>query len=76
MRAKCDLLAASAALFYSRKVWPLMTVETEANGNSWSTNERVPFLAGSLGLSFRYKRFLSCLGCSFQPNINFSPNTF
>jgi hypothetical protein len=22
--------------------WPLLTVETEANGNSWSTNERGP----------------------------------
>jgi hypothetical protein len=32
-----------------------------------STNERGPSLVGSLGLSFRYKRFLFCLGCSIGP---------
>ncbi len=40
--------------------WPLMTIETEANGDLWFTYERGPSLVGSLG---RYKRFLSCLGC-------------
>jgi hypothetical protein len=44
-----------------------MTVETETYGNSKSTNERGPSLVGSLGLSFRYKRFLSCVGCSSRP---------
>jgi hypothetical protein len=38
----------------------------------------VPSLVGLLGLSFRYKRFLSCFGCCSQPSINyfFSPHTF
>jgi hypothetical protein len=39
---------------------PLLTVETEANGDSKSTNERGP--------SCRYKRFLSCLGCFSRPS--------
>ncbi len=33
--------------------WPLLTVETEMNGDSKSTNERGPSLIGSLGLSCR-----------------------
>ena len=40
---------------------------------SKSTNERGerrPSLVGSLGPSCRYKRFLSCLGCSGQPSTN------
>ncbi len=48
----------------TREGWPLLTVETEANRDSKSTNERGPSLFGSLGSSCRYKRFLSCLGCS------------
>ncbi len=44
---------------------PLPTVETEANGDSWSTYEMGPFLVGS------YKIFLSCLGCSSQPRTIF-----
>jgi hypothetical protein len=43
--------------------WPLLTVETEATGDSRSTYERGPSLIGSLGSSCLYKRFLSCLGC-------------
>ncbi len=31
--------------------WPLLAVETEVNGDSKKTNERSPFLVGSLGLS-------------------------
>jgi hypothetical protein len=31
------------------RVWPLLTVETEGNGDSQSTNERGPSLVGSLG---------------------------
>ncbi len=46
--------------------WPLLTVETEVNGDSKSKNESGPFFVGSLGSSCRYKRFLSCLGCSSQ----------
>ncbi len=33
----------------TREGWPLLTVETEVNGDSKSTNERVPSLVGSLG---------------------------
>jgi hypothetical protein len=36
---------------------PLLTVETDANGDSWSINERGPSLTGSFGSSCRYKRF-------------------
>jgi hypothetical protein len=38
----------------TREGWPLLTVEFDVNGNSKS----------SLGLSWRYKRFLFSLGCS------------
>ncbi len=37
------------------------TVETEVNGVSKSTNERGPFLVGSLGLSCAYKQFCYAL---------------
>ncbi len=47
----------------------MLTVETEVNGYSKSTNERGPSLAGSLGLSCRNKRFLYRLGCSSWPSI-------
>jgi len=40
----------------TRDGWPLLTVETEVNGDSKSKNERGPFLFGSLGLSCRGKR--------------------
>ncbi len=40
---------------------PPLTVETETNGDSWSTYKRGPSLVGSLGLLCRYKRFLSCV---------------
>jgi hypothetical protein len=36
--------------------WPLLTVETEVNGDSKSTNERGPSLVGSLALSCQYNR--------------------
>ncbi len=52
----------------TREGWPLLTVETEVNGDSWSIYERGPSLVGSLGLSFRYKRFLFCLGSSSRPS--------
>jgi hypothetical protein len=35
----------------TREGWPLLTVETEVNGDSKRTNERGPFLVGSLCLS-------------------------
>jgi hypothetical protein len=57
----------------TREGWPLLTVETEVNGDSelGSTNERGPFLIGSLGLSCRYNRFLSFLGCSSRPSATY-----
>ncbi len=50
--------------------WPLLTVETEVNGDSKSTNERGPSLVGSMGLSCRYNRFLFCIVCSSRPEQN------
>jgi hypothetical protein len=55
----------------TREEWPLLTVETEANGDLGSTNERGPSLVGSLGLSCRYKRFLSCLCCPSRPSSKY-----
>ncbi len=49
----------------------VLTFETEANGDSRSTNERSPSLVGSLGSSCQYKRFLSCLGCSSRPSVKY-----
>jgi hypothetical protein len=60
----------------TRKGWPLMTDETEVNGDSKSTNDRGPSLVGSLGLSCRrYKRFCSALAALVGPvqNIFSSP---
>jgi hypothetical protein len=60
----------------TREGWDLLTVETEVNGDSKSTNERSPSLVGSMGLSCRYKPFLFCLGCSGQPSTKyFFPGT-
>jgi hypothetical protein len=39
---------------FTREGWPLLTVETEVNGGSKSTNERVPSLVGSLCSWCRY----------------------
>jgi hypothetical protein len=39
--------------------WPLLTVETEVNVDSKSTNERGPSLVSSLALSCLYRRFFS-----------------
>jgi hypothetical protein len=50
----------------------MLTVETEVNGDSKSTNERGPSLVGSLGLTCRYKRFLFCLMCSSRSVHNIS----
>jgi hypothetical protein len=45
-------------------------LHVKLNGDSQSTNERVPFLVGSFGLSCQHKRFLFCLalGCSSWPS--------
>jgi hypothetical protein len=51
----------------TREGWPQLTVKTEANGDSKRTNERGPFLVGSLGLSCRYKRFFSALAALVGP---------
>ncbi len=51
---------------------PLLTVETEANGDSWCSYERGPSLVGPLG------SFFSFPGCSSQPSIKLlfsSPDT-
>jgi hypothetical protein len=45
----------------TREGWPLLTIETEVNGDSKTTNERGPSLVGLLGLSCRYKKFFSVL---------------
>jgi hypothetical protein len=56
----------------NREGWPLLTLETETNGNTKSTNERVPSLVGSLGSSYnRYKSLLSCLGFSSWPSTKY-----
>jgi hypothetical protein len=55
----------------TREGWPLLTIETEVNGDSKSTNERGTFLVGSLALLCRCKRFLSCFGCSSRPSTKY-----
>ncbi len=60
----------------TREGWSLLTLETEVNGVSKRTNDKVPSLVGS---SCRYNGFLSCLGCSSQPSTKYdfpSPHTF
>ncbi len=58
----------------TRGVAPADCFETEANGDSKSTNEGGPSLVGLLGLSCRYRRFLSSLGYSRRPRTKyFSP---
>jgi hypothetical protein len=58
----------------TREGWPLLTVETEVNGNSKRQMKRGSFLVGSLSLSCRYKRFfvLPWLLYSAQYKIFFS----
>ncbi len=45
----------------AREGWPLLTVETEVNGDSKSTNERGPSLVGSLELSCGTRDFCPAL---------------
>ncbi len=54
-----------------REGWPLLTVESEVNGDSKSTNESGPSLVGSLGLSCWYMRLLSCLDCSSRSGTKY-----
>jgi hypothetical protein len=54
----------------TREGWPLLTVESEANGDSKSTSERDPSSVDSLGSSCRYKRFLFCLAALIGPVQN------
>ncbi len=44
----------------TRGGWPLLTVETEVNGDSQSTNERGHSLFGSLGLLCRFREIDFC----------------
>jgi hypothetical protein len=55
----------------TREGWPLLTVGTEVNGDSKSTNVRGPSLGGSLGSFCRYKILLSCLGYSGLPSTKY-----
>jgi hypothetical protein len=61
----CDMGAISSISFVyttrdTRERWPLLTVGTEVNGDSKSTNERDTSLVCSFGVSCRYKRLSSC----------------
>ncbi len=49
----------------AREVWPLLTVETEVNGDSKRTKDRGSSLVG-FRLVCRYNKFLYRLGCSSQ----------
>ncbi len=51
-----------------REGWPLLTVETEANGGSKSTNKRGPSLIGSVGLYMPVQETFFHLGCSSRPS--------
>jgi hypothetical protein len=56
----------------TREGWPLLTVETEANGDSKSTNEKGPSLVGSLGSRVPVQEiFISCIGCSSRPSTKY-----
>ncbi len=52
----------------TREGWPQLTINTEAKGDSKSSNERGPSLVSSSGLSCRYQRFSFCFGCSSRPS--------
>ncbi len=53
-----------AATRETREGWPLLTVETEVNGDLKRTIDRGPSLVGLLDSTCRYNRIPSCLGCS------------
>jgi hypothetical protein len=60
----------------TRVGWPLLTVETEANGASLSTNEGGLSLVGSLDSSCQYNGFLSCLVSPVQNIIILTAHFF
>jgi hypothetical protein len=54
--------------------WPLLALETEANGDSWEylhMYERGPSLVVLLVSLCSYIRFLSCLVCPSQPSTKY-----
>ncbi len=51
----------------TREEWPLLTVATEVNGDSNSTNERGPSLVGSLGRSAGNRDFYPALAALVSP---------
>jgi hypothetical protein len=53
--------------------WPVLTVESEMNDDSKSTNERGPWLVGTLGSSYRYKRLFPALAALVSPVLNIFP---
>ncbi len=55
----------------TREGWPLLLLTVKLNGDSKSTNKRVPSLVCSVGLSCRYKRFWYC---PYTISIYFSPS--
>ncbi len=55
----------------TRGEWPLLTAETEANGDSWCTYERKHSVFGSMGLTCPYNRFLSCFDSSCRPSTKY-----
>jgi hypothetical protein len=57
----------------TREGWPLLTIESEANGDLWSANERGPSLAGRLGSSCWYKRFYPALAALVSTVKNIFP---
>jgi hypothetical protein len=48
---------------------PKLTFKTEANGDSWVHMQGDFSMVGLLVSTFRYKRFLSYLSCSSQPEV-------
>jgi hypothetical protein len=56
----------------TREGWPQLTVGTEANGDSRSTNDRDPsFWLVRWAHLCRYNRFLSSLGCSSRASTKY-----
>jgi hypothetical protein len=66
-------LAALVGTRDNREGWPLLTVETEVNGDSKSTNERGPSLVCSLGCYAGTREFCSALAAlvGIVQNIRF-----
>ncbi len=67
-RTKCTLSSNQTRPRESREGWPLLTVETEVNGESKSTNERGPSL---VGLVVPMQEIWFSLGCSSRPSTKY-----